>query len=205
MNRKIFAADEKYLILPVEDEDHDNYVELHRQLNGNETLFLNPICKDMMWEQVLTGKDKVYSIFSKEGEYCGSIELQNSETNTPEIGVDLLENKRNQGIGPRTVKIFAKACYETRKVDYFLIRISSRNPHSKHVFEKMGVIPLKTTEGVFKTFIKDFKGRISDTVSVDEIEGNLMRFWGENAESAEEERVYEYKLTPELLYENSAL
>lgn len=32
-----------------------------------------------------------------------------------------------------------------------------------------------------------------------------MRFWGENAESAEEERVYEYKLTPELLYENSAL
>lgn len=44
-------------------------------------------------------------------------------------------------------------------------------------------------------------------------EGNLMRFWGENAESAEEERVYEYKLniklninlTPELLYENSAL
>lgn len=89
-------------------------------------------------------------------------------------------------------------------MDYFLIRISSRNPHSKHVFEKMGVIPLKTTEGEFKTFIKDFKGLISDTVSVDEIEGNLMRFWGENVESAEEERVYEYKLTPELLYENSA-
>ncbi len=205
MKRKIFAKDEEYLILPVEDEDHDNYVELHRQLNGNETLFLNPICKDMMWENVLTGKDKVYSIFSKEGEYCGSIELQNPETNTPEIGVDLLENKRNQGIGPRTVKIFAKACYEVRKVDYFLIRISSRNPHSKYVFEKMGIIPLKTTEGVFKTFIKDFKGQISDTVSVDEIEGDLMRFWGENAESAEEERVYEYKLTPELLYENSAL
>lgn len=205
MNRKIFAADEEYLIIPINDEDRDDYVELHRQLNGNGTLFLNPICKDMMWEQVLNGKDKVYSIFSKEGEYCGSIELQKPETNTPEIGIDLLENKRNQGIGPRTVKIFAKAFYEVSKVDYFLIRISSRNTHSKHVFEKMGVIPLRTTEGVFKTFMKDFKGRISDTASVDEIEENLMRFWGENAESAEEESVYEYKLTPELLYENSAL
>lgn len=205
MNRKIFAADEEYLIIPINDEDRDDYVELHRQLNGNETLFLNPICKDMMWEQVLNGKDKIYSIFSKESEYCGSIELQKPETNTPEIGIDLLENKRNQGIGPRTVKIFAKAFYEVSKVDYFLIRISSRNTHSKHVFEKMGVIPLRTTEGVFKTFMKDFKGRISDTASVDEIEENLMRFWGENAESAEEESVYEYKLTPELLYENSAL
>ena len=201
MKRKIFAADEEYLILPVEDEDRDNYVELHRQLNGNETLFLNPICKDIMWEQVLTGKDKVYSIFSKEGEYCGSIELQNPETNTPEIGIDLLENKRNQGIGPRTVKIFAKACYEERKVDYFLIRISSRNLHSKYVFEKLGAIPLKISAGVFTTFIRDFKERMSDTLITEEIEGNLMSFFGEDSESAEEEKVYEYKLTPELIYE----
>lgn len=75
MRREMYATDGEFTLYPIADEDRGNYVELHRQLNGNETLFLNPYCKDMMWEQVLSGKDKVYSIFNNNGEYCGSMEL----------------------------------------------------------------------------------------------------------------------------------
>ena len=50
----------------------------------------------MMWEQVLEGEDKVFSVFEINGGYCGSLELQNPDSDTPEIGIDLFENKRNK-------------------------------------------------------------------------------------------------------------
>lgn len=90
------------------------------------------------------------------------MELQHLETENPEIGIDLIESKRNKGIAARVIKLLAKRAYQDKPVEYYLIRISSRNPHSKHVFEKMGVIPIRTTESTFKTFIKSFKEAMGD-------------------------------------------
>lgn len=122
LNRQVYVSDNEFIICPIVDEDRDNYVELHRQISGEDTLFLNEHCKDMMWEQVLEGEDKVFSVFEINGDYCGSLELQNPDSDTPEIGIDLFENKRNKGIAPKVVKLLAKRCYKDRKVDYFLIR-----------------------------------------------------------------------------------
>ncbi len=80
--------------------------------------------------------NRKYIRYATDGEYCGSIEIQHQEADTPEIGIDLLENKRNKGIAPKVVVILAKRAYQDKTVEYYLIRISSRNPHSKHVFEK---------------------------------------------------------------------
>lgn len=197
MNREIYATDGEYTLLPISNEDRENYIELHRQLNGEHTLFLNPYCKDMMWEQVLKGKDKVFSIFNHDGEYCGSIEIQHPEADTPEIGIDLLENKRNKGIAPKVVVMLAKRAYKDKTVEYYLIRISSRNPHSKHVFEKMGAIPIRTTESSFNTFMKSFKKIMENTGAGDDVQDKLRKYFDECKDS-EEEVVYEYKFIPEL-------
>lgn len=69
----------------------------------------------MMWEQVLEGEDKVFSVFEINGDYCGSLELQNPDSDTPEIGIDLFENKRNKGIAPKVVKLLAKDAIRTGK------------------------------------------------------------------------------------------
>lgn len=69
----------------------------------------------MMWEQVLEGEDKVFSVFEINGGYCGSLELQNPDSDTPEIGIDLFENKRNKGIAPKVVKLLAKDAIRTGK------------------------------------------------------------------------------------------
>jgi hypothetical protein len=45
MNREIYATDGEYTLLPISDEDRENYIELHRQLNGKQTLFLILIVK----------------------------------------------------------------------------------------------------------------------------------------------------------------
>lgn len=199
--REIYVTDGEYIIYSIAEEDREYYVELHKQLNGESTLFLNPVCKDMMWEQVLSGKDKVFSIYDKSGEYCGSVELQHPDSNTPELGIDLMESKRNKGIATRAIKLVARRAYEDKRVDYFLIRISSRNPHSKHVFEKMGVIPLRTTESTFKTFMNDFRDVMKNT-EVDDAIGERLKKNFDNADELEEEVVYEYKLTSEMFLQS---
>jgi hypothetical protein len=92
--RKEYLSTEEYFLYPLADEDRENYVELHRQINGNGTLFLNPVTKDTMWEQALDDVDKSFSIYTVNGGYCGNIELQNSSSTTPEIGIDLMQSAR---------------------------------------------------------------------------------------------------------------
>ncbi len=154
--RKIFATDGEFTICAIANEDRCDYVELRRQLNGEKSLYLNPLSKDMMWEQILSNADSVFSLFTANGDYCGSIELQHSDSNTPEIGIDLLESKRNKGIAPKAVRLFAKKVCEIRMVDYFLIRISSNNLHSQHVFEKMGAVKIGEEESAFSKFVESF-------------------------------------------------
>lgn len=191
--RKIYETDGEYYICPITEQDRIDYVELHRQINGEGTLFLNPVCKDMMWENVLQGKDRVFSIFDKNAQYCGSIELQNPLSETPEIGIDLLENMRNKGIAPRVIRMFAKKTYEMQSVEYFIIRISSRNLHSKHVFEKMGVILICEEESLFTAFMKNFK-EVVEEQDMSSIHDRLKVCSGE-IENTEEEVVYRYKFT----------
>ena len=189
MGRDIFAADGEFIICPISNADRCDYVELHRQLNGEASLYLNPVSRDMMWEQILKNADSVFSLFTENGDYCGSIELQQPDSNIPEIGIDLLENKRNQGIAPKAVRLFAGRVCEIRKIDYFLIRISSNNSHSKYVFEKMGAIKIGEEETAFSRFVEEFS-------EIAEKEGqDLERYrdlFGESIDEVE----YRYRLNP---------
>lgn len=189
IGRKIFAINEDFIICNISDEDRSDYVELHRQLKGEDSLYLNPRSKDMMWEQILSNADSVFSVFTAKWEYCGSIELQNYDGNTPEIGIDLLENKRNQGIASKTIRLFAEKVYETRQVDYFLVHISSKNLHSQHVFEKMGAVKIGEEETNFLRLVKIF----GETV---ERMGELEKFRHLLGES-DGEMVYCYRLNPD--------
>ncbi len=103
MSREPHAIDDRFILYSLADVDRDNYEELQRQINGDDTLFLMPKIKDMMWEALLsdTNTTKLYSIFENNGDYCGCIELQQYYTDTPEIGLNLVETKRNQGIAAK--------------------------------------------------------------------------------------------------------
>jgi RimJ/RimL family protein N-acetyltransferase len=191
--RDIFATDGEYYISPILECDRDNYTELHRQINGEGSLYLNPVSKDMMWEQTLDGEDMVYSIFNKDDMYCGSLELQNPQSKTPELGINLLETMRNKGIAQRIIALFAKHIYEIKEVDYFLIRISSNNPHSRHVFEKMGAELIGKEEGSFKKFLKQYGNLVGGIEKGEEL---FKQFFDEDSEN---EVIYRYKLLPEVL------
>ena len=188
--REIFVSNGEFIICAISDEDRKNYVET--------SLYLNPLSKDMMWEQTLHHSESVFSLFTTDGDYCGSIELQHSDSNMPEIGIDLLESKRNKGITPKAVRLFAKRVCEKNPVDYFLIRISSVNLHSQHVFEKMGAIKIGVEESAFSKFAERFV-EIAGKKEQD-LEGYKCLF-GETSD----EVVYRYRLNPNFLQDNSAI
>lgn len=193
MNRIIYATDGEYSLYPLSDEDKNCYTELHRQINGEGSLFLNPHVKDIMWEDALTGRNKIYSIFDSNSEYCGSIELQQHNDNTPEIGIDLLEAKRNQGIAAKAVKLLVKKVHEEKNVESFLIRISSKNSHSRHVFEKMGAVLIGEENSLWERFVNVLK---------DEKRNELLEYINEryvNNSDDQKEFVYRYILTFEAL------
>ena len=190
MDREIYATDGVITIYLVADEDRAGYIELHRQLNGEKTFFLNPLCKDMMWEQVLKGNTKIFSIY-RNADYCGSVELQNPESITPEIGIDLLECERNKGLASNVIRIFTETVADKQKIDYYIVRISSKNKHSIHVFEKLGVVFDGEEESPFKRFIETFKSIMND----DEIKDSFKKYF-ETGDDSADEIIYRYKLFP---------
>lgn len=140
MNRNIYATDGEYSLFVLGEQDKENYIELLVQLYGEDSSFFNVFPKDILWEQALYGETKYFSIYSVDGSYCGSIEFQNPTSSTPEIGINLLVEKRNKGIAPRVVKLLAKRFMEDNYVECFLVTIRTNNFHSRHVFEKLGAI-----------------------------------------------------------------
>lgn len=120
-------------------------------------------------------------------------ELQNYKSDTPEIGLNLVESKRNQGIAAKVVKLLVqKSCLE-RNIDYFLIRIMSNNPHSKHVFEKMGAVPIGEEDRPFVVFMDELKKTMGED-SISQIYDTVKARMDDDDEN---EFVYRYKLSPE--------
>ena len=202
MSREIYAAGEGYILYPLSDIDRDNHVELKRQVNGDNTLFLNPATKDIMWNAAIRqNENKLFSIYEENGEYCGCIEFQNFRSTTPEIGIDLLENKRNKGIAAKAVRLLVQKVCAEQSVDYFLIKIMSNNPHSQHVFEKMGAEFIGEEDRPFIAMMKEInQSRVKEYFNsqADTIKA-LMNDTDDNAV------VYRYKLLPENFIKTSCL
>lgn len=196
MSREPYATSDGYILYPLSDVDRDNHVELQRQINGDGTLFLVPGIKDMMWDTLLsdTNTTKLYSIFENNGDYCGCIELQQYHTDTPEIGLNLIETKRNQGIAAKVVKSLVQTVCSERDIEYFLIRIMSNNPHSRYVFEKMGAVPIGEEEHPYVVLMNRLKTTLAQD-TVNEIQGAIKDLMVDNDE---EEFVYRYKLMPDV-------
>ena len=192
MERKIYAAGEGYILSPITDADRANYEELLRQTDGNDSL-----PNDEKWNKLVTGEaERYFSIFDEHEEYCGCIEFQNCRSKTPEIGLTLLESKRNQGIAAKVVKLLVqKACSE-QEIEYFEVKIKAENSHSRHVFEKMGAVKIGEEEYA----LTKLRGMLNDH----ELELVRKALDLAKAESADEEltrAVYRYKLSPEVFAE----
>lgn len=195
MSNKIYAAERELSLLCLSEEDKENYIKLRRQVTASPIFYDNPELAAIMWESAIEGDERNYSIY-KEGAYCGNVVLQHSSEDIPEIGVDLLEEYRNQGIASKAIKLLAKTDYKERQGEYYLLRVSSRNLHSKHMVEKMGAVFIGYEESGFVTFMRKLR-EIAGDCDWSTVSDKMKKYFDADDEQ-DEEIVYRYKLTPDV-------
>lgn len=196
MKREIYATDGQYYLMPLAPEDKEDYMNLRQQITEMPFLYSTPELLELVWSASTELGDINYSIFDSNHEYCGNVILQNPKADIPEIGVDLIETKRNQGIAEKAIKLLARKAYEELEVDYFLLRVSSRNSHSRHMIEKLGAVLIGEEEGEFTRMIRTMR-EVLDEDSFAKI-GERIPSLLDKSDDEKEEIVFRYQLTPNM-------
>lgn len=193
-NRKIYVSDDSYILCRLAEEDKEEYMSLLKETNTITNFYDNEANCNIMWKIAIEGGWE-FSIFNKNGDYCGNIMLKYPKSEHPEIGIDIVGKYRNHGIAPKVIKMFARKTYEERRVEYYILRVSSKNLHSKHVIEKLGAVPDDSEDLFMKRVISAFKvvlGEESYQKEREEAEKLL----------ADDEEIYQYRYLPESFLEN---
>lgn len=191
-DREIYVSDGSYSLCRLTEKEKNEYMDLLKEVNTIPGFYDNPSNCDIMWQIAIGSSNWEFSIFDEVGNYCGNIMLKYPDSEYPEIGIDLAGRFRNQGIGPRVIKMLARKAYEHREVEYYIIRVSSKNLHSKHVIEKLGAV-------------RDY----SDDLFFERVMTGFLKVMGEEAyqkarEEAEkilnrdDEEIYQYRYLPEV-------
>jgi RimJ/RimL family protein N-acetyltransferase len=190
--RKIYTSDSDYILCRLSIEDKDDYMNLLQEINTIPHFYEDKMKSDIMWKIAINGNCD-FSIFNNEWEYCGNIMLKYPEAEHPEIGIDILSKFRNQGIGPRVIKLFARKVYEKRKVEYFIVRAYAYNAHSIHVIEKLGAIPDNSEDIFINSVINTLKKNMSEDEAREEAEKIF---------NNDNHKVYQYRYMPEMFLNN---
>lgn len=122
------------------------------------------------------GNSEFFSIFIKgTSTYCGNISLHVGPiSGNPEIGIRLLENCQNRGIGTAAIALFCKYCYTHRGITKLEIRIDPENRRSIHVFEKLGA-KFRTTQADHISILEDLYRKVGTPLpdNLDDTIGSL--------------------------------
>lgn len=192
-NRKIFVSDESYYLCKLIEADKEDYMKLCRDVNTIPNFYDSQMNCDIMWKIAMESKE--FSIFNRLGNYCGNIMLKYPKSEHPEIGIDIVDKYRNQGIASRVIKMFARKNYEERPVEYYVLRVSSKNLHSKHVIEKLGAVPDDSENLFFQRVMCAFRDMFEEEIykkTKEKIERMLYE---------DDEKIYQYRYLPDSFLE----
>lgn len=154
-NPHFYATDGQYTLVRLTEADKENYFRLLEQINTIPGFYDQPGNYEIMWKVAVGLNEINYSIYNEDGEYCGDILIRYPKMSSPEIGIDLLFEKRNQGIAASCIKLLARTVHKERAdIEYFVLRVSSQNPHSKHMIEKLGAIFVGEEDSFYQQFVK---------------------------------------------------
>lgn len=135
----------------------DNYILLKKHDNDLYKKVYNEVYGKHGFE--------VFLIFKKETkEFCGQLELRGLNDGGKELGIDLIKESQNKGIGTEAIKGFTNWLHETRKYSELAVKINATNKRSQHVFEKLGAIFLCQKSTLPPEFVEKLKIVNSDLV-----------------------------------------
>lgn len=142
----IFLETKRLYIRNLNDSDYDLVKQIYDedpflQREKNDSKLLYDTLIKARWKQITVSSTLNGMIFDKKtDEFCGRICMQKTDTEHPELGIELLSEKQNKKIGPEAIIAFSNWYCNTYEVKTIYIRIEENNMHSRHVFEKLGAV-----------------------------------------------------------------
>lgn len=127
---------------PMTDDDFDLmsriWLERSPTLFDGDKEFKEKVLREL-WESNQGPNTLTGLVFLQDGDhFCGRVNMQKTDENVPELGIDLLAAYQNQGYGPEAIAAFANWYGESRHISEIKVCISAANAHSAHVFQKLG-------------------------------------------------------------------
>lgn len=140
----VFIEDEKYVLSRYEVTEQDLYLKAWNENFENSPVSNDENFKRKSWDDVLSDTNKLQlKIIDKlTQDYVGEVILMKLDTETPELGIQLLQKYHGQGIGTRVMNLFVDKLRTVLQIEFFSVRIRNNNYISQRMFEKMGAIKI---------------------------------------------------------------
>lgn len=112
--------------------------------------------KKRTWNEILCDNNQLYlKILDKQtGEFWGEISLKDLENDIPELGIHILREYRNRGIGTKVEKCFIENLRRVKGLQCLSIRICSDNYVSQRLFEHLGAVKVGEEGKAYCNFMK---------------------------------------------------
>lgn len=90
-----------------------------------------------MWDEYTRPTTVAFLILNDSKEVCGICNLDNIDTATPCIGIDILEQHRNKGCGYKAIKLMLENTKNICNIEYFIWKCNTENIASQKLAEKL--------------------------------------------------------------------
>ena len=164
---EFIAATERLTIRQIEDGDQDLVYNLSQESSLMSNLPKDDeyvkIYRKVCWDE--TNSPNTYNgmVFLKDsGVFVGKICMQHTDSNLPELGIDVMRACQNHGYGPEAIVAFCNWYSVTFGLTEVKVRISEENAHSIHVFEKLGAEYDKATSYFSADALAALKEKLPD-------------------------------------------
>ena len=153
-----FAEDENIRIRRLNEDDKEVFMRLKIDVSGISMAYMDPSFYEYSWNDYLKGENLVLSLFSKEsGDFLGTVMLKNLHDEIQEVGIDIVREFRNRGIGFAAVSLLLKRAKECSGKSRYQVRIYSNNVASRTLFSKFNITEVAHEDSEFIQAMKSFE------------------------------------------------
>lgn len=154
-DNNFFAESERIILRGTVKEEYSEHLKVDIGITDVPIDYV-----ESSWERLCMNSDLMLTVRDKEtGEYIGYVMLQDPDDEFPEIAIAIVSDRRKQGYGYETVKLFTDILKEKFGIPVLAVSISADNIASQSLFKKFDLRKI----GDDRTLFEDLSAKIEKT------------------------------------------
>ena len=141
----VLKRSDKVSISEIDEETKEIYRQMSQSCSVIKSMYSSEKFSQT-WENIKANDFVCPVIENRTGKVCGFCQILETESKTPEVGIDIMEEFMGNGYGYESTKLLMEYYAETHEVEYFRWKASTMNEASCAIARKHGgVIAKKKT------------------------------------------------------------